>query len=166
MKIIVIPILLFFCVIQITYSQAEDGVVALDVPVRNSMMFNRFEVNPTFSFVREQNKHITVTNKREHMEIEDAPQTYLFNYSGRFRENIGAGIGLFQQNYGVLTTFGGIVNFAYNIRLQEDSNLTFGINIGASIGFALYLSQAISVAFYVIAFAEAFDPLIAWLVSM
>ncbi len=40
---------------------------------------------------------------------------------------------------------------------------SFGINIGASIGFALYLSQAISVAFYVIAFAEAFDPLIAWL---
>ncbi|MDX2415496.1 MAG: hypothetical protein QNK33_09930, partial [Bacteroidales bacterium] len=40
---------------------------------------------------------------------------------------------------------------------------SFGINIGASIGFALYLSQAISVAFYVIAFAEAFDPLISWL---
>ncbi|PIB36271.1 amino acid permease [Reichenbachiella sp. 5M10] len=40
---------------------------------------------------------------------------------------------------------------------------SFGINIGASIGVALYLSQAISVAFYIIAFAEAFDPVIAWL---
>ncbi|MEM7109571.1 MAG: amino acid permease, partial [Bacteroidota bacterium] len=40
---------------------------------------------------------------------------------------------------------------------------SFGINVGASIGFALYLSQAISVAFYVIAFAEAFDPVLAWL---
>ncbi|MFY0625268.1 MAG: amino acid permease [Reichenbachiella sp.] len=40
---------------------------------------------------------------------------------------------------------------------------SFGINIGASIGVALYLSQAISVAFYVIAFAEAFDPVILWL---
>lgn len=40
---------------------------------------------------------------------------------------------------------------------------SFGINIGASIGVALYLSQAISIAFYVIAFAEAFDPVIAWL---
>ncbi|MCV9387117.1 amino acid permease [Reichenbachiella ulvae] len=40
---------------------------------------------------------------------------------------------------------------------------SFGINIGAAIGVALYLSQAISVAFYVIAFAEAFDPVIAWL---
>ncbi|MCT4615413.1 MAG: amino acid permease [Marinifilaceae bacterium] len=39
---------------------------------------------------------------------------------------------------------------------------SFGLNIGAAIGITLYLSQAISVAFYVIAFAEAFDPLIHW----
>ncbi len=36
---------------------------------------------------------------------------------------------------------------------------SFGTTIGASIGIALYLSQAISVAFYMIAFAEAFRPL-------
>ncbi|MDA0194314.1 MAG: amino acid permease [Bacteroidetes bacterium] len=35
---------------------------------------------------------------------------------------------------------------------------SFGLNIGGAIGLALYLSQAISVAFYIIAFAEAFSP--------
>lgn len=35
---------------------------------------------------------------------------------------------------------------------------SFGMNIGAAIGIALFLSQAISTAFYVIAFAEAFTP--------
>ena len=35
---------------------------------------------------------------------------------------------------------------------------SFGLNIGATIGIALYFSQAISVAFYVIAFTEAFEP--------
>jgi len=40
---------------------------------------------------------------------------------------------------------------------------SFGLNIGSAIGIALYLSQAISVAFYVIAFSEAFDPLIRYL---
>ncbi len=39
---------------------------------------------------------------------------------------------------------------------------SFGLNIGATIGIALYLSQAISVAFYVIAFAEAFEPVFNW----
>lgn len=40
---------------------------------------------------------------------------------------------------------------------------SFGLVIGSTIGIALYLSQAISVAFYVMAFAEAFTPLFAWL---
>ncbi len=40
---------------------------------------------------------------------------------------------------------------------------SFGLVIGASIGLALYLSQAVSVAFYVVAFGEAFDPLYALL---
>ncbi len=40
---------------------------------------------------------------------------------------------------------------------------SFGLNIGAAIGITLYLSQAISVAFYVIAFAEAFDPVIQYI---
>ena len=122
--------MLFFC-LKTGYSQSDDGVVALDIPVRNSLTFNRYVANPTFSFVREQNKYITATSKREMLGIEDGPLTYFFNYSGRIKENIGAGIGVFQQNYGVLTTFGGIINFAYNARIQEDSNFTFGMNIGA-----------------------------------
>ncbi|MBN2348816.1 MAG: amino acid permease [Bacteroidales bacterium] len=36
---------------------------------------------------------------------------------------------------------------------------SFGLNIGATIGIALFFSQAISVAFYVIAFTEAFEPI-------
>lgn len=40
---------------------------------------------------------------------------------------------------------------------------SFGMNIGGAIGIALYLSQAISVAFYIIAFGEAFEPVFDWL---
>ena len=39
---------------------------------------------------------------------------------------------------------------------------SFGLNIGGAIGLALYLSQAISVAFYVIAFTVACRDLILW----
>ena len=35
---------------------------------------------------------------------------------------------------------------------------SFGLNIGSTIGITLYLAQAISVAFYVIAFTETFEP--------
>ncbi|UCG38364.1 MAG: amino acid permease [bacterium] len=40
---------------------------------------------------------------------------------------------------------------------------SFGVTIGAAIGIALYFSEAISVAFYSIAFAEAFRPLFAFI---
>ncbi len=40
---------------------------------------------------------------------------------------------------------------------------SFGLVIGSSIGIALYFSQAISVAFYIIAFAEAFSTLFDYL---
>lgn len=39
---------------------------------------------------------------------------------------------------------------------------SFGLKIGSTIGITLYISQAISVAFYTIAFAEVFEPLFAW----
>ena len=43
---------------------------------------------------------------------------------------------------------------------------SFGLVTGAAIGLALYFSQAISVAFYVVAFAEAFKPVIAYLSTL
>jgi amino acid transporter len=39
---------------------------------------------------------------------------------------------------------------------------SFGMNIGATIGIALFISQAISVAFYIIAFTEAFSFFFDW----
>ncbi|MCF8358753.1 MAG: amino acid permease [Prolixibacteraceae bacterium] len=61
-----------------------------------------------------------------------------------------------------------VAEIATNQRVQGGGayyiiSRSFGLNIGAAIGLALYFSQAISVAFYIIAFGEAFDPVIHWL---
>ncbi len=61
-----------------------------------------------------------------------------------------------------------VAEIATNQRVQGGGayyiiSRSFGLNIGGSIGIALYLSQAISVAFYVIAFGEAFEPVIDWI---
>ncbi|MHA7843026.1 MAG: PorP/SprF family type IX secretion system membrane protein [Winogradskyella sp.] len=116
---------------QMAFSQQDDGVVSFDLPIRNSLVFNRYNINPTFTFVREQNKYISFNNKRQWVQFDNSPEMFLGSYSGRFSENIGAGVAAFQQNYGVLTTFGGLLNFAYNVKLNTDSNLTFGLNVAA-----------------------------------
>ncbi len=43
---------------------------------------------------------------------------------------------------------------------------SFGINIGGTIGLVLYVSQSISAAFYIIAFAQAFEPILDFLGTM
>jgi type IX secretion system PorP/SprF family membrane protein len=116
---------------QMAFPQQDDGVVSFDLPIRNSLVFNRYNINPTFTFVREQNKYISFNNKRQWVQFDNSPEMFLGSYSGRFSENIGAGVAAFQQNYGVLTTFGGLLNFAYNVKLNTDSNLTFGLNVAA-----------------------------------
>jgi type IX secretion system PorP/SprF family membrane protein len=127
MKQYVLLLVFWFC--QPLFSQSEVPT-SFALPIRNSLKFNRFIINPTFSFVREQNAFITFYNKRQWVSFDNAPQTYLVSYSGRFRENEGVALGFFQQNQGVLTTFGAVANFAHNITLQTDSNLTFGVNLG------------------------------------
>lgn len=129
MKITVLYVLLFFFAAPQLFSQ-ENGAVALSLPVRNSLKFNKQVINPTFSFVREQNTYISFSNKRQ-TQFEGSPNAYIFGYAGRIRENNGAGITLFQRDYGVFTNFGGVLNFAHNIVLTADSNLTFGLNVGA-----------------------------------
>lgn len=61
-----------------------------------------------------------------------------------------------------------VAEIATNQRVQGGGayyiiSRSFGLNIGGAIGLALFFSQAISVAFYVIAFGEAFEPLINYL---
>ncbi|BDS11799.1 APC family permease [Aureispira anguillae] len=42
---------------------------------------------------------------------------------------------------------------------------SFGLVIGSTIGITLYMSQAVSVAFYIMAFAEAFNSLFDWILN-
>ncbi len=60
-----------------------------------------------------------------------------------------------------------ISEISTNIRVEGGGEYfiisrSFGLNIGATIGIALFFSQAISIAFYVIAFTEAFSPIFSW----
>ena len=134
MKKILLFIAFFYGMHHELYAQAtpaEDGVVSFSLPIRNSLKFNRFVVNPTFSFVREQNTVASIFSKRQWVQFDNAPTTYFASYSGRFLENQGVGLGVFKQNYGILATFGAIANFTHNVVLEQDSNLTFGLNLGA-----------------------------------
>ncbi len=112
-----------------TLKAQETPVLSFSVPSQNNIKFNRFLQNPTYSFVEEENTFISIYHRNQWIQFKDSPRAYLLSYSGRFGENTGMGIGVYQQNLGVITSFGAIGNYAYNIRLLEDVNLTLGFNL-------------------------------------
>lgn len=78
MKKLLLFITLFYGLSNVLYSQeaSEDGVVSFSLPIRNSLKFNRYLINPTFSFVRESNPYASFYNKRQWVQFDNAPQTF------------------------------------------------------------------------------------------
>ncbi|WP_378180170.1 PorP/SprF family type IX secretion system membrane protein [Aquimarina sp. SS2-1] len=119
--------------LNLIYSQETTPITSqalpVEVPLHNSIKYNRFLFNPTFSLVRENKNSVNVYNRNERISFQDNPQTYVLNYNARFDEKTGIGIGLYQQSLGVLRYFGGTLNYAYNLELNRDMNFTFGVNL-------------------------------------
>lgn len=94
----------------------------------NVIKYNRHIFNPTFSLVRQEGRDLSIWSRIQWIGIEDSPKTYLINYSGKVAEKTGAGLALFQQNLGLYTDSGLLVNYAKGIQLSRFTWLTFGLN--------------------------------------
>lgn len=122
---------LFIIVLLTVFTQvnAQDApVLTYNIPAQNNLKYNRFLQNPTFSFVREDNTYITMYHRNQWIQYDDSPKAYLLAYSGRFTDRAGLGFGIYQQNIGVITSFGGIANYSYNVKIREALTITLGFN--------------------------------------
>lgn len=107
----------------------ETPVLSFVIPTQNRIQNNQFMIHPSYSFTRENNTHINLFHRSQWTEFDDSPELYMLSYSGRHSERAGVGIGLYQQNLGVITSFGGIANYSYSINLNEDMALSLGFNL-------------------------------------
>lgn len=110
--------------------QAQDApVLTFTIPTQNTLLLNRFMMNPTFSVVRENDSYLTLYHRNQWIQFDDSPELYMLSYSGKYGERAGVGIGIYQQNLGIITSFGGVGNYAYQIPILEKIKLTLGFNI-------------------------------------
>ncbi|MEL4308279.1 PorP/SprF family type IX secretion system membrane protein [Joostella sp. CR20] len=112
----------------VLFSQVENTSAIVDWRQHNLTKYNKFLVNPTYSFVRNDTKAVSFWSRIQWTGIENSPQTYLISYSGRVSKNSGAGLGLYQQNLGLLVDSGLILNYAYGAKFSEAVTMTFGLN--------------------------------------
>ncbi|TRZ45375.1 PorP/SprF family type IX secretion system membrane protein [Robertkochia solimangrovi] len=120
--------ILFVWLAQIVAAQVENTGPIVDWRQHNLTRYNKFLVNPAYSYVREDSKSVSFWSRVQWTGVDNSPQTFLLNYSGKVSENSGAGLGLYQQNLGLLVDSGLILNYAYSVQLGLDSRLTFGLN--------------------------------------
>jgi len=121
---------ILFSLVLFADLQAQDGpVLTFTIPTQNNLLLNRFLINPTFSAVKESDSYITLYHRNQWIQFDDSPELYMLSYSGKYGERAGVGIGIYQQNLGIITSFGGIGNYAYEIPLKEKMSLTLGFNL-------------------------------------
>jgi len=95
---------------------------------RNFVKFNSFFTIPTFSVLHRDNQTIEAVVRNSNIIFEDAPRLHILSYSGKMKNNKGAGIAVYQQEVGAFKDFGALANYAHNIKIGAESNLAFGFN--------------------------------------
>jgi type IX secretion system PorP/SprF family membrane protein len=125
----VLYLLLFVFAAMKVSGQEENPFVAYDVPAQNLLKYNRFLINPTFSTVREDKSYINLLHRNQSVQFDDNNQNYFLSYSGRISDRTGLGLSLYSQQSGTLSNFGVLANYAYGVKLNDKSNLTFGANV-------------------------------------
>ncbi len=101
----------------------------IDISNQNLLKYNRFLFHPAFSFVHQETNDLSIYSRIQWVELDNSPKSYFFNYTSRAGENVGTSISLFQQDVGILTNFGTVINGAYGIQLDRNVMLTLGVNI-------------------------------------
>ncbi|WP_051220617.1 PorP/SprF family type IX secretion system membrane protein [Flavobacterium filum] len=123
-------IIIMFTGVVFANLQAQDTpILTFTIPTQNTLLLNRFMMNPTFSAVRENDSYITLYHRNQWIQFDDSPELYMLSYSGKYGERAGVGIGIYQQNLGIITSFGGVGNYAYQIPIREKVKLTLGFNV-------------------------------------
>jgi type IX secretion system PorP/SprF family membrane protein len=110
------------------HAQNDSSNPTADWRQHNVLKYNRNLFNPTFSFAGQEGRDLSIWSRIQWIGIENSPKTYVINYSGKISDNAGAGLALFQQNLGLFTDSGVLINYARGIQLSRNSWLTFALN--------------------------------------
>lgn len=124
------PILFFILICARTLIFAQDSpALVYNFPSHNNLQFNRFLINPTFSITDKPNSYISLYHRNQWLQFDDAPKIYMASYSSSLDEKTGIAFGIYQQQEGVLGSWGGIANYSYKVSLSEKSKLLLGFNL-------------------------------------
>ena len=110
---------MFSCFAQITFAQQQEQFT--------QFMFNQLDVNPAYAGSRGVPSLMAIY-RAQWLGFDNAPRNILANFNAPlFDDRVGFGLGLSNQNIGVMNTWDVSMAYSYNIPFSETTSLRFGL---------------------------------------
>ena len=134
-KKILIFILLLFSFVYSLLAQNEAVHGLPDEAYHTANRYNFFLLNPAFSYDKkvadsgDKNGYISLFGRLEKTNFENSPTNYRVSYNKILNEYMAVGGSLFQHTVGIISHFGALGNYTYNVEYSRDVDVAFGANI-------------------------------------
>lgn len=103
---------------------------ATQTPQYTQYMFNDFLINPAIAGTHDYYQ-IRLTNRYQWVGIKDAPATYALSVYGPHKSMpMGWGGYIYSDNQGPTGKIGAYGSYGYNVNIQSDINISFGLHMG------------------------------------
>jgi len=111
------------------FSHGQEVALPTDLRQHNLTEFNSSLFNPVFSLDKNNPQSFAWWSRYQWQTIDGDPTSIFLNYSGKINAQSSIGAGFFQNNTGVYWNTGGVINYAYAINLQNNMQLSVGLNV-------------------------------------
>ena len=109
--------------------RGQEPALPGDFRQHNLTNYNASFLNPAFALDRNQPPSIALWTRWQWQYVDTDPTSVFLNYTTRFNEVSAGGLGFFQQNTGIFTNTGGVLNYAYDLVFNERVSMGVGVNV-------------------------------------
>ena len=122
-------LIIFFALLISRSLLAQEVPLPQDLRQYNLTQYNSSLLNPVFTLDRNNPQSLSLWTRWQWQQIDADPTTVFVNYTHRLKGNAAFGVGFLQQNTGVFLQTGGVLNYAYELNIDQDFLVSFGLNL-------------------------------------
>ncbi len=122
-------LIIFFALLISRTLIAQEVPLPPDLRQYNLTQYNSSLLNPVFTLDRNNPQSLSLWTRWQWQQIDADPTTVFVNYTHRLKGNAAFGVGFLQQNTGVFLQTGGVLNYAYELNIDQDFQISFGLNL-------------------------------------
>jgi type IX secretion system PorP/SprF family membrane protein len=119
-----------YCLTILIVALSSASLIGQDIPLFTHNYANPYIYNPAYAGI-EGRPIVSLTHRQQWIGIEDAPVTSNLTFHTPVIGGFSMGLNVTQDKYGIFTSSGGLLSFAYSVPLGFNQYISFGLSGGA-----------------------------------